>query len=330
MAAMNGNQPALQVDSFREDFDAIRREMSKIVVGQVEAIDGVLTALFAGGHVLLEGAPGVGKTLLAATLAEAVGLPVVRLPFTPDLMPADILGTYVIMETPQGRRTFEFQQGPLFNHVVLADHINRGTPKTQSALLEAMESPTVSVANEKFSLPQPFLVVATQNPQDMEGTFPLPEPELDRFLFKISMSPPSTAELDQILERTTGAGHASIRAVVDSRRIVEMQGVVKGVAVSADARRVAIALTTATHPQSGSAPEMVRRCVRYGSSPRGAQAMLLGAKVRALAAGRDQASAADVKSVVHAALRHRLILGFEGQAEEVRLDGLIDDLLKGV
>ena len=327
---MNGHQPVQQTDGFRDDFEAIRHEIGKLFVGQFEAVDGVLAALFSGGHVLLEGVPGVGKTVLATTLAEVVGLAMVRLPFTPDLTPADIIGTYVILETPQGRRTFEFHQGPLFSHVVLADHVNRGTPKTQSALLEAMESPTVSVASEKFQLPQPFFVVATQNPQDMEGTFPLPEPELDRFQFKVSMAPPSAADLDQILQRTTDAARPSVHAVVDGRRVLEMQTMVRQVPVSADARRLAISLVAATHPQGGSSPDTVRRYVRYGSSPRGAQAMLLGAKVRALAAGRGEATVADMKSVVHAALRHRLILGFEGQAEEVRPDGLIDDLLKSV
>lgn len=325
---MNGNQPAQSPDTFREDFEAIRREIGKLVVGHSEAIADVLVALFAGGHVLLEGVPGVGKTVLAAALAEVAGLPLMRLQFTPDLMPADIIGTYVIMETPQGRRTFEFHQGPLFSNVVLADHINRGTPKTQSALLEAMEGPTVSVANEKFDLPRPFFVVATQNPQDMEGTFPLPEAELDRFLLKVSMLPPSAAELDQIIERTTGVGRPTIRPVVDSRRVAEMQTIARQFPISPEARRTAIALATATQPQSQNAPESVRRYVRYGCSPRGAQAMVLGAKVRALAEGREQASTADVKSVAHAALRHRLILGFEGQAEEVRPDGLIDDLLQ--
>ena len=324
---MNGNQPAHETDGFREDFDAVRREIGKVVVGQPKAVDGVLAALFAGGHVLLEGPPGVGKTVLATTLAEVVGLPSVRLQFTPDLMPADIVGTYVVMETAQGRRTFEFHQGPLFSHVVLADHINRGTPKTQSALLEAMESPTVSVASEKFELPQPFFVVATQNPQDTEGTFPLPEPELDRFLFKVLMAPPSAAELEQILERTTGAARPMVQPVVDGRRVLEMQAMVRRLPVAQEAKRLAISLAAATHPQAKGASDAWRRYVRYGCSPRGAQAMILGAKVRAMAEGRDQASAADVGCVAHAALRHRLILGFEGQAEEVEPDRLIDDLL---
>jgi MoxR-like ATPase len=231
------------------------------------------------------------------------------------------------MENAQGRRTFEFQQGPLFAHMILADHINRGTPKTQSALLEAMEGETVSVATEKFHLPQPYFVLATQNPLEMDGTFPLPEPELDRFAFKLLMPGASDAEVEQILDRTTDIELPKVSAVVDGRRILEMRQAARQVALPPAMRQLAVALTAATHPDHPRAPEAIRRYVRYGSSPRGAQAIVLGAKVQAAAGGRAEVSAADMHAVAHAALRHRLVLNTEGQAEDIRPDRLIDDIL---
>lgn len=317
-------------ESFSTDFDAIRQEIAKQVVAQDDAVLGSLTALVCGGHALLEGVPGSGKTVLSLALAEATGLSMQRIQFTPDLMPADMIGTYVVMETPQGRRTFEFQQGPIFTNLVLADHINRGTPKTQSALLEAMEGETVSVAQETFRLPQPFFVLASQNPQESEGVFPLPEPELDRFLFKLTFQAPSASELEQILHRTTGVETPQLRAIVDSKRVQELRATVRKAGISAAAQRYAIDLVLASHPQGDRAPQEVRRFARCGASPRGAQAMILGAKVRALSQGRAEATAADVRAVAHAALRHRVLLNFEGQAEGVSADALVDKLLAAV
>jgi len=319
-----------QLESFRADFDAMRREVGKRIVGHEGAIDGVLTAAIAGGHSLLEGVPGIGKTLLVRTLAEVVDLLFQRIQFTPDLMPADILGTYVVMETAQGRRTFEFHQGPLFSNLILADQINRGTPKTQSALLEAMEGQTVSVSSERFELPQPFIVLATQNPLDMEGTFPLPEPELDRFLFKLSFSPPTPEQIEEIVARTTEGEPSPVRAVADGQRLLAMRALAREVGISAGLRRWAVSLVAATHPDSPLAPAAVRQYVRYGASPRGAQALVLGAKIRAAADGRDEVSDVDLRAVAHAALCHRVFLNYEGQAENVRPDALVDKVLEAV
>ena len=317
-----------RLDGFRNDFDALRREIGKVVVGHEEVVAGMLTALVAGGHVLLEGVPGLGKTVLVRAVADVLDLSFQRIQFTPDLMPSDLLGTYVVMETPQGRRTFEFQQGPIFSNVVLADQINRGMPKTQSALLEAMEGDSVSVARETFHLPKPFVVMATQNPLEMEGTFPLPEPEIDRFFFKLLVAPPSVQQIEEILDRTTEFEPPAVRSIVDGARIIEMHDIARSVRIDAALRRWAISLVTATHPDCEQAPAMVRRFVSYGSSPRGAQALVLGAKVRAAADGRQEVSRADLHATAPAALRHRLILNFEGQAEDVRPEQVIDDVLE--
>jgi len=319
-----------QLDAFRKDFDALRREIGKVVVGQEEVVDAMLTAVLSGGHLLLEGVPGVGKTLLVETLARVLEVSFQRIQFTPDLMPADLIGTYVVMETPQGRRTFEFHKGPLFSHVILADQINRGTPKTQSALLEAMEGESISVSSETFQLPQPFFVMATQNPLEMEGTFPLPEPQLDRFFFKVLVEPPSVPQIEEILQRTTEGEPPGVIAVVDGRRILQMRQIARLVPIAADLRHLAALLVAATHPGHQQAPEMVRRLVRYGASPRGAQALVLAAKVRAVTEGRAEASREDLRAVAHPALRHRLILNFEGQGEDIPPDRLIDDVLTAI
>jgi MoxR-like ATPase len=319
-----------QLKRFRNDFDAMRRELGKMVVGQEEVIDGVLTTLVAGGHALIEGVPGLGKTLLVETLADLLRLSFQRIQFTPDLMPSDLLGTYVVMESPEGRRTFEFQKGPIFSHVILADQINRGTPKAQSALLEAMEGQSISVANETFQLPTPFSVFATQNPLEMEGTFPLPEPEIDRFLLKLVVSPPSEAELEEILDRTTEGEAPVVARVADDRRLLEMRQVARNVPASAQVKRLAASLVAATHPDHGRAPPMVQKYVRYGASPRGAQALLAAAKVRAIVEGRGEVSADDVRAVAPAALRHRMILNFEGQAEDVSCDRLVEAAVEAV
>ncbi len=316
-----------QLAGFQRDFDAMRTEVGKIIVGHQAVVNGVLTALVNGGHVLLEGVPGIGKTALIESLADVLQLTFQRIQFTPDLMPSDLIGTYVVMENQQGRRTFEFQKGPIFSHLVLADQINRGVPKTQSALLEAMEGDTVSVSNETIQIPQPFFVMATQNPLDMEGTFPLPEPELDRFQFKLLLSPPSEDEIEEILRRTTEGEPPVAARVVDGNRLLEMREIAQQVAIDANLRRQAVLLVAATHPRHPQAPEEVRQLVRYGSSPRGAQALVLGAKVRAAAAGRAEVSLDDLRAVAPAALRHRILLNFEGQAEEIAADTLVDRVM---
>ncbi len=257
-----------QLGGFQKDFDDLRAEIGRVVVGQADIVQNVLIATIAGGHVVLEGAPGLGKTLLIRTLAEVIDLSFHRIQFTPDLMPSDLIGTYVVMENQQGRRVFEFQQGPLFANLILADQINRGLPKTQSALLQAMEGDAISVAHETFRLPQPFFVMATQNPLEMEGTFPLPEPEIDRFFFKLLVAPPDAGQIDEILERTTEGEPPQVKVVLDGKRLLEMRRLARVVALSPELRRLAVSLIMATQPGHAQAPESVERLVRYGSSPR--------------------------------------------------------------
>ncbi len=317
-------------EQFRSDFDTLRREIGKAIVGQEDVVEHLLVALIGGGHVLLEGLPGMGKTLLGRTLAEAVDLSFQRIQCTPDLMPADVIGTYVVMETPQGRRTFEFQKGPLFANIVLADQVNRTTPKTQSALLEAMDEESITVSTETFSLPQPYFVLATQNPLEMEGTYPLPEAQIDRFFFKLLVPAPSNQQMEEILDRTTGATPEKIRPALDADRIIELRQFARGVSMSAGIRRLAVGMVAATQPENEQAPETVRRYVRYGSGPRGARALVVAAKIRAVLDGRDELSSADLCDVAHAALRHRLIMNFEGQAENVSPDDLIDGILESI
>ncbi len=321
---------AQQLDAFGKDFEAMRREIGKVIVGQNDVVEGVLTAIVAGGHVLLEGVPGLGKTRLVESLADVLDVSFQRIPFTPDLMPSDLIGTFVVMETPQGRRTFEFQKGPLFSNVVLADQLNRGTPKTQSALLEAMEGDVITVSNESFELPKPFFVMATQNPMEMEGTFPLPEPQLDRFLLKFALASPTEPQIEEILKRTTGAEPPLAATIVDAGRIVEMRALARRVAVNDGVRRAAASLVAASHPDHPKAPPSVKRYVRYGASPRGAAALVLASQVRALAAGRKGVAADDLRALGQAALGHRLILNIEGQAEDVQPSTLVDDLLQTV
>ncbi len=319
-----------QLSDFRRDLETLGQELRKVIVGQDEVIEGLLTTVVVGGHLLIEGVPGLGKTVLVQTLADALQLTFQRIQFTPDLMPADLIGTHVVMENAQGRRTFEFQKGPLFSHLILADHINRGLPKTQSALLEAMEGSEVTVSHESFTLPQPFFLMATQNPMDTEGAFPLPEPELDRFLLKLYSVPPTEDELEQILQRTTEGEPAEARKVLDGKRLLEMRELLRKTPAGVGVRRRAAALCAASQPASAGAPEMVRRYVRYGASPRGAQALVHGAKVRAVMAGRSSPTEDDVHAVAHPALRHRLLLNYEGQAEGIDPDRLVDGLLEAV
>jgi MoxR-like ATPase len=313
------------VAGFRADLDRLLAEIGRRLVGQSEVAAGVVSALLAGGHVLVEGVPGLGKTLLVRTAAAAMDLTFSRIQFTPDLMPADVLGTNLIVEDGGGRR-FEFQKGPIFAHVVLADEINRATPKTQSALLEAMQEQSVTVGKATYDLAPPFFVLATQNPIEMEGTYPLPEAQLDRFLYKLRVEPPSGAELHQILDRTTGLTEEPTRVVLGRPRLLEMRALVRQVPVARPIQDFVVRLVEATHP-ARSALAQVKRFVRYGSSPRGAQAIILGAKIEALRAGRFAPSFADVRRVAVPALRHRVLLNFDGEAEGITAEALVGELL---
>jgi MoxR-like ATPase len=317
------------LSGLQKDFNALRHELAKVVVGHSDIIELLLIAAVSGGHVLIEGVPGLGKTVLVQTLADILQLRCSRIQFTPDLTPSDLLGTFVVMENATGRRTFEFQQGPIFSNFVLADQINRGLPKTQSALLQAMEGEEINVSTETFHLPQPFFVVGTQNPLEMEGTFPLPEPEIDRFFFKLTMKSPGIEELDAILQRTTEAAPELV-SPVDGKRLLEMREIAGNVVLAAPARRWVAALVAATHPDFPQAPEAIKRHVRYGASPRAGQAIVVAAKVRACFHGRAAATQEDFAAVIVPALRHRIVLNFEGQAEGVRSEALIESVVKSV
>jgi len=323
---MNG--AAQSVAAFRSDLASLLDEIGRRLVGQADVVGAVVSGLLAGGHVLIEGVPGLGKTLLVRTAAAAMDLTFSRVQFTPDLMPADVVGTNLIAEEGGGRR-FEFQKGPLFAHVVLADEINRATPKTQSALLEAMQEHAVTVGKHTYPLEPPFFVLATQNPIEMEGTYPLPEAQLDRFLYKVRVDLPSAAELHAILDRTTGTDEAPIRPVLTRDRLLAMCALVRQVPVARPVQDFVVRLIEATQPARSSSAE-VRRFVRYGSSPRGAQSVILGAKVEALRAGRFAPSFADVKLVATAALRHRVLLNFEGEAEGVKTDAVLEEIVASV
>lgn len=320
----------ISVDEFHATASAIVREVGKVIVGQEAVVRQVLICVIAGGHALLEGVPGLGKTMLIRTLADVLDLKFARIQFTPDLMPADIVGTNIMEESEDGRRTFRFEAGPIFANLLLADEINRATPKTQSALLEAMQEKTVTVANQKYTLAPPFFVLATQNPLEMEGTYPLPEAQLDRFLFKIDVMFPSPAELVEIMGRTTGAAAPHAGKVASGAQIVAMGDLVRQVPIATHLSEYIARLVIATHPDSATAPEVVRQYVRYGASPRGGQAMVLGAKVNALLEGRYNVAYDDIAAVAGAALRHRIILNFEGQAEGIAPDAVIDELLAQV
>ena len=317
-----------EVKAFRDEFKKLRDEVGKMIVGQQEIVDGVLVCLFAGGHALLEGVPGLGKTLLIRTLAQALHLDFARIQFTPALKPADIIGTNIIPEDPQtGRRGFQFQRGPLFGQMVLADEINRATPKTQSALLEAMQEHTVTSGGVKYTLKEPFFVMATQNPIEQEGTYPLPEAQVDRFFFKLLVGYSDRKELKAILDRTTTGYKPDIKPVLTGERIIAGQELVKQVVVAPHVQDYAIRLTLATHPNGTFATPAVSKYVRWGSSPRGAQAISLASKIYALLDGRYNVGFDDVKKAALPALRHRLLLNFEGEAEGLSTDFILNDIL---
>jgi MoxR-like ATPase len=318
-----------EIEQFRTTFRRIAEEMSRMMVGQREILEGVLVAFFAGGHVLLEGVPGLGKTMLVRTLADAVNLKFARVQFTPDLMPADNIGTNVIMEDEHGRKSFEFQPGPIFANILLADEINRATPKTQSALLEAMQEQHVTVGGAQHRLDEPFLVLATQNPLEMEGTYPLPEAQLDRFFFKLLVRYPSADDLHTILDRTTAQEHPIVSKVLtEAGTALKLREVVRQVPLAREVQAHAIQLVMATHPENKEAAPLARRYVRYGASPRGAQALILAAKIYALLDGRYHVAKADIDQAALPALRHRIILNFEGEAEGKTTDEIVSEAVR--
>ena len=328
MAEKTKEAARADVVEFQKSISNLREEMGKMIVGNREVIDGVLTCMLAGSHALLEGVPGLGKTMIVRTMAEALALQFSRVQFTPDMMPADILGTTVIEESATGAKSFSFRKGPIFANIVLADEINRATPKTQSALLEAMQEHRVTIAKHTYQLDEPFFVLATQNPLESEGTYPLPEAQLDRFFFKLHVPFPNRDELNAILERTTGNVTPKVDAVMSKDRILEMQLLVRDVPIAKHVQDYAVRLLQATHPTTPGAIDGVKRFVKFGSSPRGAQALLLAGKIRALFEGRFAASLDDIRAVALPALRHRVLLNFEGEAEGVKTDDVLHEILK--
>jgi MoxR-like ATPase len=327
--SLTSDTTEMSTKQFRETAMAIEAEVGKVIVGQKQVVRLVLAGILAGGHVLLEGVPGLGKTMLIRTLGDVLELEFSRIQFTPDLMPADITGTDIMDETADGRRAFRFHKGPVFANLILADEINRASPKTQSALLEAMQEQTVTVANETYRLPAPFFVLATQNPLEMEGTYPLPEAQLDRFIYKVDVPFPSVEELTEILGRTTGHDEPQVRPVAGGDDVLAMQRLARNVPVPSHVSDDVSRLIVATHPGISPSP-MVNQFVRYGASPRGGQAIILGAKILALLAGRYNVSYEDVIVIAPAALRHRLLFNFEGLAEGIQADLIIVDLLENV
>ena len=322
-APATGTDMEARAGEFRDRYNRVKAEIGKVIVGHDDIVHGVLTCLFVGGHALLEGVPGLGKTLLVRTLADALSLDFNRIQFTPDLMPADVVGTNVIAETPDGRREFQFQRGPIFSQIVLADEINRATPKTQSALLEAMQEHSVTVGGTMHRLKEPFFVMATQNPIEQEGTYPLPEAQLDRFLFKLVVGYSTREELATILDRTTRGESPRAEKVLDADDLIRFQKLVREVIVAPHVQDYAIRLALATHPQGPFAAAATNQFVRWGSSPRGVQTLVLAAKVRALLDGRYNVSFEDLRRVYLPSMRHRLLLNFEAQAEGVDPDEVL-------
>jgi len=317
-----------QVEGFQKQFTAVKREIAKVIVGCDDIIEFSIMSLLASSHVLLEGVPGLGKTKLVSTLAEVVHLKFSRIQFTPDLMPADITGTNIVREGEHGEKVLEFQTGPIFANIVLADEVNRATPKTQSALLEAMEEQTVSVGKTTYKLEQPFFVLATQNPLEMEGTYPLPEAQLDRFFMKLKVDYPSAQSMSTILNRTTRLEEPHVTRVLDGPQILEMRKTVRAVPIARPIQDYAVRLMMATHPNTPLSNPLATRYARCGSSPRGAQALVVGGKIRALLNNRVYVSCDDIRAVAYGALRHRLLLNFEGESERIDPDTIIKGILE--
>src|SRR5437870_8285863 len=318
-----------QIETFQHQFKRVKHEVSKVIVAYSEIIDGVLMSMLASGHVLLEGVPGLGKTKLVSTLSDVMRLKFSRVQFTPDLMPADITGTNMVHDDALGEKFLEFQPGPIFSNILLADEVNRATPKTQSALLEAMEEHSVTVGKLTHKLDAPFFVLATQNPLEMEGTYPLPEAQLDRFFFKLKVDYPTVDSLHTIMNRTTKMEQPKVNRVLGQGEVLEMRKTVRAVPIARPVQDYAIRITLATHPAPPYAHSMTMKYVRYGSSPRGAQALVIGGKIRALLNNRVHVSCADIRSVAYGALRHRILLNFEGEAERVDTDTIIKGILEG-
>ncbi|MFW6006666.1 MAG: AAA family ATPase [Halanaerobiales bacterium] len=318
-----------KVDQYQQQISEIKKEISKVIVGMDRVIENVLLALLSNGHVLMEGLPGLGKTMLVRTLGKVLDLNYSRIQFTPDLMPADIIGTNILMEE-NGKRYFDFQEGPLFAQIVLADEINRATPKTQSALLEAMQEKNITVAGKTRELIQPFIVLATQNPIEMEGTYPLPEAQIDRFFFKVKVNYPEFNELKEILKRTTGEKTPEASSIINTTEVLELQEMVKNIPVSNEVMEYAIKIVTATRPQRENVIDEVKNYVNYGASPRGAQALILAGKARAFVRGRYNVSFADIRKAVHPALRHRVLMNFEGEASGFNIDVLLDKIINNI
>jgi MoxR-like ATPase len=323
-----GQSMQQRAELFVARYGAVREELSRVIVGHHDIIHGILTCLFVGGHCLLEGVPGLGKTLLVRTLAKTLDLDFSRIQFTPDLMPADILGTNMVMEAPDGKRFFEFQRGPIFTQICLADEINRATPKTQSAMLETMQEGSVSIGGKVFELKKPFFVMATQNPIEQEGTYPLPEAQLDRFFFKLVVGYSSRDELGTIVERTTRGERIEARQIMDGAEILQWQQLVREVILAPHVQDYVVRLILATHPGSPLALPITNQYLRWGASPRGAQTLALASKVRALLEGRYNVGFEDVRRVYLPALRHRVILNFEAQAEETTTDQVLLEILE--
>jgi MoxR-like ATPase len=314
-----------QAKKFRDNVEALTREIGKVIVGHNEVVRQVIVSILAEGHALLEGVPGIGKTLLVRTISQCLNLRFSRIQFTPDLMPADILGTNIVVEDAQGRKQFEFQKGAIFGNLILADEINRATPKTQSALLEAMQEKSVTVSGRRYPLEEPFFVLATQNPIEMEGTYPLPEAQVDRFLFKVQVPASKLDELMEVIDRTTGKDGPAVQAILSGQEILTMRALAKEVPIASHVKEFAARLVLATHPAEGSA--IARKYLRYGSSPRGAQSLVRAAKILALIKGRYNVAFSDLKEAAFPALRHRMILNFEAEAEGIRPDSILEKIM---
>jgi MoxR-like ATPase len=318
------------LEFFNTEFQKVHKEISKVIVGYSDVIDDILMTILARGHALLEGVPGLGKTKLVQTLSDALHLKSARIQFTPDLMPADIVGTNVVRENEHGDKYLDFQPGPIFANVILADEINRATPKTQSALLEAMQEKTVTVGKQTYVLEKPFVVLATLNPLELEATYPLPEAQLDRFFIKVKMGFPEVENIHTILDRTTSVMNASVERVWSAEKILQLRETVLTVPISDKVQDYAIRIVMATQPTTDVASPLTKQYLRYGASPRGAQAIVIGAKVRALLNGRSHVTPADVRYVVLPTLRHRVILNFEGEAERIDPDKILKGIMDGI